>query len=151
MGGTRHNFVTTPSLTREIYNLRSEITTHDFAFFFMKNFWGDGGKTSQIDPEPLWKSIHPVLYQLNREPFLSRSLSRTIKAAEDLTYHLISFNRSFVDQAPWERQANVVIPAESHDVAEADFYHLIRDFVGHIACDVLMGTSVDRTAIPCHG
>ena len=144
LGGTKHHFVTTPSVGKEILNLRTEITNRDFALFFMKNFWGDGGKTSQIDPEPLWKSIHPVLFQLNRDPFLSKALPRTTEAVEDMTVNLVSFNRGFIDQAPWERKANVVIPSGSSDVAEVDLYPLIRDFVGHIACNILMGEDFQK-------
>lgn len=108
----------------------------------MKKFWNDRGTTSQINPDTLWKSIHPVLYQLTREPSLSTAVHRTVESVEEVTHNLVSFNSSLVDQAPWERSSNVVVLPAPTKVAEASLYPLIRDFVGDLACSVLMGKTV---------
>ena len=106
---------------------------------FVEKFWDDQGTTRQIPDEAIWKTVHPALYQLSRESFLSKAIRRTAESVENLTYSLVSFNHSWVDQALWERNARVTVVPGHTKVAEANLYHLVRDFVGDIACDVLMG------------
>ena len=137
LAGTVHNIVIPPSVVKQIFLQRSTVTAGDFTSWIMDRVFGDQGSVRNTDPEIIG-NLHTVVSRLNREPFVSNAATSTIKAVQQRTNDLISFSPSWVDQSIWERVANVQIDP-SGTTAEADFFPLIRYFVGDLACGILMG------------
>ncbi|KAK5088398.1 hypothetical protein LTR05_002616 [Lithohypha guttulata] len=83
----------------------------------------------------------------NREAVASFKLDRSrvrklLKLLEANTYNLISSSRSWVDQAQWERTAEVNVITEDPELSvSANINILIRDFVSHMFFSVLLGSS----------
>ena len=92
----------------------------------------------KLDPELVFTDLHRVLFQLMREPFVSNAIAATVRSLEIRTPSLISLSTSRVDQSVWERAANVTV-ISGNGQAEASMYPLIRNFVGDLATNVLMG------------
>lgn len=75
-----------------------------------------------------------------REPFLSDAITVTVRAIEERTPNLVGFVTSWVDESSWERSAALAVIGEGkRAVVEASFFPLVKNFVGEIACDALMG------------
>jgi hypothetical protein len=74
-----------------------------------------------------------------REPFLSNAIAITVRRIEERTPNLVSFAGSVVDQTVWERAAHLEIVPSSGPTVEASLFPLVRNFVGDLACEVLMG------------
>ena len=147
LGGKKQDFVTTPSLAKNVYALRNEISAHDFALYFMQYFWKDYGGTARLGEEAIWKNLHPILFQLNRDPFVTNALAKTVEFVEQRVHGMVSFNNNPTDQHHWERTAKLAINPGPQITADADLYLLIRDFVGDLACRVLMGMQPLRSLL----
>lgn len=91
-----------------------------------------------MDPTVVFGKLHQVLFQLNRDPFVSDATAITVKFVQERTHNLVSFSPSWVDQSIWERAANVQVDP-SGTSAEASLFPLLRHFVGDLASTVLMG------------
>jgi len=102
-------------------------------------FFGDRGAVRSIDPEVIFGDIAKQLHGLMREPFLSNAIAVTVRALEKRTPNLVLFAGSWVDQTMWERAAHAEVVPSSVPTVEASLFPLIRNFVGDIACEVLMG------------
>jgi hypothetical protein len=102
-------------------------------------FFGDRGAVRNIDPEVIFGDIAKQLHGLMREPFLSNAIALTIRALENRTPNLVLFAGSWVDQTMWERAAHAEVVPSSVPTVEVSLFPLIRNFVGDIACEVLMG------------
>src|SRR4051794_40268802 len=74
-----------------------------------------------------------------REPILSNAVAITVRGIEERTPNLVSFAGSVVDQTVWERAARLVLLPSSVPTVEASLFPLIRNFVGDLASEVLMG------------
>lgn len=139
LAGTVHNIVIPPSVTRQILLQRSTVTANDFTYWVMERFFGDKGAVRNMDPAIAFGKPHQVLYQLNREPFVSDAAAVTVKLVQERTHNLLSFSPSWVDQSIWERAANITVLNSTGTTAEASLFPLIRYFVGDLACTILMG------------
>ena len=104
----------------------------------MDKVFGDKGGSRSLDPSVLFGKPHQVIFKLNREPFVSVAAAGTVKLVQERTYNLVSFSRSWIDQNMWERVANVTLDPCGTS-AEASLFPLIRNFVGDLACTVLLG------------
>ncbi|KAL9616094.1 MAG: hypothetical protein Q9160_008994, partial [Pyrenula sp. 1 TL-2023] len=85
--------------------------------------------------------IHRVLNLLLKEPFLSNAVARTASMIEERGPNLVSFNESIIDQHHWERAAGVEVVDKDLSIIATDLASLIRNFVGEVACEVLMGSA----------
>jgi cytochrome P450 len=103
----------------------------------MEKVFGDKGGVRNTDPSIIG-NLHQILARLNREPFVSNAAASTVKIVQERTNNLISFSTSWVDQSIWERVSNIQVDP-SGTIAEADFFPLIRYFVGDLASGILMG------------
>ncbi|KAK7902569.1 hypothetical protein LTR67_002215 [Exophiala xenobiotica] len=149
MGNSKHHMVTVPGIERQLISKNAPVTMEPFIHHVMQNFWDDRGATRATDPKPLWGSIHGALSDMLRENFVASAIKDTVKALEHQTWNLVSGARSEVDQAIWEREADVrIVSSQDSDndgdgwnsfVAEAELFQLVRYFVGNIATTVLMG------------
>lgn len=141
LGGTKHNIVTSPSCTKQIFNQRSgALSNTEFTYYILGKFFGDRGSVRKMDPTVVFGDIAKQLHGLMREPFLSNAVTITVRGVEERTPNLISFAESWVDQSIWERAADVELVAGSAvPTVEASLFPLIKNFVGDLACEVLMG------------
>lgn len=144
MANSKHNVVTSPSLSRQILvDRRTPITMEPFIYHIMGTFWDDKGTIKAVEHDALFNVIHGVLNGMLRESFVSTAIQGTVQRVEERTWNLISGLESPVDQSTWERVANVeIISNKDNDgsfVAEASLFPLLRYFIGNIATDVLMG------------
>lgn len=105
----------------------------------LNQFLGDRGACRNIDPEVLFGDITKQLHGLMREPFLSNATAVTVRALEKRTPNLVLFAGSWVDQTMWERAAHSEVVPGSVPTVEASLFPLVRNFVGDLACEVLMG------------
>jgi hypothetical protein len=149
MANNRHNVVTVPSVAKQVLVDRSSpITMEDFIYHVMKTFWGDGGSIKAVKPEALWGNIHGALTGMLREEFVSKAIKFNVDMVETRAWNLISGAASPVDQALWEREANVEILSSGKGdepfIAEASLFPLLRFFVGDIATGALFGQDFMR-------
>jgi cytochrome P450 len=125
-------------VAKEVFLQRSTLTSNDLTYRIMEKVFGDRGGSRKMDPSVVFGKPHQAIYKLNREPFVSVAAAGTVKLVQERTYNLISFSHSLIDQNVWERAANVTTDAHGTS-AEASLFPLIRNFVGDLACTVLMG------------
>lgn len=85
--------------------------------------------------------IHRVLNLLLKEPFLSNAVAKTASMIEERGPNLVSFSESIIDQHHWERATGVKVLGNDFSTVETDLVSLIRNFVGEVACEVLMGSA----------
>ena len=139
LAGNKHNVVTAPGCTKQILNERSTLSNRDLIYYMLNKFFGDRGAGRSVDPEVLFNNISKQLHGLMREPFLSNAIAVTIRFIQNRTPNLVSFAGSWVDQTMWERAAHVEVVPSSVPTVEASLFPLVRNFVGDLACEVLMG------------
>lgn len=141
MAGKVHNILFGPSLAKILFEQRPSIaSSEDFIYFTMENFFGDGGPMRNMGRRLAFKEVHGTLNELMREPFLGRATVKMVRSIEQNMANFVSFSESIVDQASWERASDVVSTG-SPPTAEADLFHLVRNFVGHHATAILMGSA----------
>jgi hypothetical protein len=131
--------VTAPGCTKQILNERSALSNRDLIYYMLNKFFGDRGAGRSVDPEVLFNNISKQLHGLMREPFLSNAIAVTVRYIQNRTPNLVSFAGSWVDQTMWERAAHVEVVPSSVPTVEASLFPLVRNFVGDLACEVLMG------------
>jgi hypothetical protein len=139
LGGTKHNVVTAPGVTKQILNQRSTLSNTELTYYLLTKFFGDRGTIRGVDPQAIFHDIAKQLHGLMREPFLSNAIAVTVRRIEELTPYLVSFAGSVVDQTVWERAAHLEVVPSSAPTVEASLFPLVRNFVGDLACEVLMG------------
>lgn len=138
LAGRVHNIVIQPSVVKAVFVQRTAISSNDFAYHVLENFFGDNGDLRRMDPHTVFSTMHAPVARLNREPFVSSAALKTVQLAEDRVQNLVSFNSSWVDQSLWERLANVSVDPKGQYV-EADFFRLVQIFISDIASTALMG------------
>jgi hypothetical protein len=141
IAGNKHNVVTAPGCTKQILNQRSALSNRGLIHYILNKFFGDRGACRNIDPEVLFGDISKQLHGLMREPFLSSAIAVTVRGIENRTPNLVSFAGSWVDQTMWERAAHSEVVPTSVPTVEASLFPLVRNFIGDLACEVLMGRS----------
>jgi hypothetical protein len=139
LGGTKHNVVTAPGCTKQILNQRSTLSNTELTYYLLTKFFGDRGTIRDVNPELVFHDISKQLHGLMREPFLSNAIAVTVRGIEERTPNLVSFAGSIVDQTVWERAGNLELVQGSVPTVEVSLFPLVRNFVGDLACEVLLG------------
>ena len=139
LAGNRHNVVTAPGCVKQILNQRATLSNTQFTYYILTKFFGDHGTIRELDPEVVFHSISKQLFGLMRDPFLSNAIAVTVRGIEERTPNLVSFAGSVVDQTVWERTAHLEVVPGSVPTIEASLFPLVRNFVGDLASQVLMG------------
>lgn len=134
--------VTMPSVGRSLIRLRpSVLSTESLNLYIMEKFFGDRGSMGTMKREHWAHDIHNVLNILLKESFVSKALIKTAAMIEEKGANFVSFNKSIVDQYPWEKAAGVDVTNANPPTVETQLSCLVRNFVGEIACEVLMGSA----------
>lgn len=158
MGGKQHNLgtwemghgrktltillVIMPSVGRSLMALRPSILSVDsLGLYILDKFFGDRGSSIRIDEQGRTHDIHRALNMLLKEPFLSSAVAKTARMIEGKGTNFVSFNESIVDQFPWEKAAGVEVIDADRPAVKTELASLVRNFVGEIACEVLMGSA----------
>ncbi|KAL9109583.1 MAG: hypothetical protein Q9227_005763 [Pyrenula ochraceoflavens] len=119
----------------------SVLSTDALHLYMMKEFFGDEGAMGTMNRDDWAHDIGRVLHLLMTEPFLSTAVNRTRQQIEEKEPNLVTFSESPVDQLVWEKRANVLLADSRTPTVEADLAPLLKDFVGDVASQVLMGSS----------
>ncbi|KAL5360195.1 cytochrome P450 [Aspergillus floccosus] len=142
MGGTKHNVVVSPSLVKAVMLSRS---TSSVALinYALKTVGGDRGPIRNFNAADHHVFHHNLPNLLMREPFITDASAKLVALLKREICNFVTFSWSPVDQAPWERSSAVVLTDRGDKpVCEADFFALIRGFVGHITTTTLMGRAI---------
>ncbi|KAN0075935.1 Cytochrome P450 [Elaphomyces granulatus] len=140
IAGEIYNIVLAPSLVNSVFSQRGAST--DFLVYQIADrLFGDGGMFRSMNPND-HKSLHHSFSFLMRDPSLTDVSSAALKSIERETPNLVSFCRSVVDQASWERHGEVTVIDGSTPACEANLFALMRNFVGYITTSVFMGQAI---------
>jgi hypothetical protein len=131
--------VTAPGVTQQILNQRSTLSNTELTYYLMTKVFGDRGAIRRLDPQVVFHDIHRQLYGLMRDPFLSSGIAAIVHGLEERAPNLVSFAGSVVDQTVWERAADVEVVPGSVPTVQASLFPLMRNFVGDLASESLMG------------
>ena len=136
MGGIKQNVVVSRSVADLILS-SPEASSAAIIDYVMEKVFGDRGAIRRLKPEYFRELRNAATL---REPFATEALADEIRLIERETPNLVSFCRSLVDQALWERESHVkVVEATDSPTCEANLFSLIRDFTAYITTSVFMG------------
>ena len=140
IGGETYNVVLAPSLVNSVFSERG--ASLDFMVHRIAELvFGDGGMFRSMNPNDS-KALSHSLALLMHDPYLADISSAALKSIERETPNLVSFCRSAVDQASWERQSEITVIDGSAPACEANLFALTRNFVGYITTSVFMGQAI---------
>jgi hypothetical protein len=139
--------VTAPGVTKQILNQRSTLSNTELTYYLLTKFFGDRGTLRNVDPQIVFHDVAKQLHGLMRDPFLSNAIAVTVRRIEERTPNLVSFAGSVVDQTVWERAARMEVVPGSIPTVEASLFPLIRNFVGDLASEVLMGRNFIEVSV----
>ncbi|KAJ5105182.1 hypothetical protein NUU61_002529 [Penicillium alfredii] len=137
--GIKHDTVVSPSMIESILSSQdsSSAPALDQA---LQNVFGDRTLVRNLNMDHNREISDDVPSILNRGPFVSEASAAFVRLAQQNTPNLVSFCRSPVDQAPWERSGLVKLPETGdQSICEVNLLALVRGFVGHITTTFLMG------------
>ncbi|KAL3479519.1 hypothetical protein BJX99DRAFT_255517 [Aspergillus californicus] len=127
-----------PSLAKEVLAVQAPVNNHDMVGYFMRTVWDDKGAIGAMDHMVIWGKIHRVIYQLNREPFLSQAGDIVSGNTNELVLSLVSAC-SFTSK--WQGRASVPLLNKERNEFEASFFPLIRHFVADMVLPSLYGAA----------
>ncbi|KAH8704241.1 putative cytochrome P450 [Talaromyces proteolyticus] len=141
MGTRTQYFIYSPSMAQRLFDYRGA-RSGVFSTRIIENFVGDRGLFRRITPENL-ETISRTLTLITEEPYLEQLSSKIAKFLERETANLVSFNRSLVDQAIWERNAGITVEEDSNPpVSEGSLFALTRSFTTYITTQIFMGQAL---------
>lgn len=109
----------------------------------LKNVFGDRSAIRNLNPasrRELDQNSHNLL---TRESNKAEGIAPVIRLIKQETPNMVTFCRSPVDQAPWERGCEVTVSDDESDLfCETDLFTLIRSFVGHTTTSAFMGQAL---------
>lgn len=140
--GTKHNVILSPTLLEDTLKNKEAFKEADLhtrtiprnAFLLLRR-----SKNQYLQLRP---DISETLSnEIFRGPALSGILSSALKILSDSLPDLISFNSSIVDQAAWERVADMDL-TDGTEEAECDLYALLNEFFCHAIIPPLIGAQL---------
>lgn len=139
MGGVRQNVVVSPSITKTILS-SPDASSAAVTAYVIENVFGDTGAIHKLKPEDS-RAFHETA--IMREPFITKALATELRLIERETPNLVTFCRSIVDQAPWERASQVTVDDYDTEVrtCEANLFSLVKDFIGYLSVTLFMGSA----------
>ncbi|RLL96231.1 hypothetical protein CFD26_100710 [Aspergillus turcosus] len=139
LGGAKHDIIVSPSLTKAVLASRGTSSTA-LINYALEKVWGDKGAMRNLSATDHHIIHHNIPNLFMREPYLTEASNAAKDIIERETPSLVTFCRSMVDQAPWERRSEAeVIDGQEKPTAEVNLFALVRNFVGHISTSVAMG------------
>lgn len=140
MQGVKQSVVLAPALAEKA--LASPEASHrELLDGLLERVFGDRGSARRMKPADHSLLHESIPRQLMQEPFVTQAAVSAARMIERETPELVSFCRSIVDQKQWERGSNVEV-VEENGLAVccvADFFALVRGFVGTTMTAVFMG------------
>lgn len=127
--------VISPSMGKRLLEHRFSTSVKPCVGFLMHRVFGASQKSSKYESREWMKFMA-------EEPHISKLSSLLAKKIEQDIPNLVSFCPSIIDQHVWERMSEVTVNREDGGVSEARLHSLIRDFVGTLSTNTLMGKSL---------
>lgn len=148
MGLHTQYLVYSPDMVHTILR-SSEARSDVYSTRVMKNFVGDPGAFGNLSPQAL-ASINRTLTPLTQESYLAKISSSLARLLEREASDFVSFNRSPVDQAIWERNGGITLEDNDENSSvnnnlsscRVNLFALTRGFAAHIITQVFMGQAI---------
>lgn len=126
--------IVAPSLASAVLNSpkgAKNLEAKELVFLVYETFLGDYQKTVRnMDQKLFWGPLNKIMLDFMRENFVTTAMQTLSKVLADRIFDLPT------DSVPWARNANVKYRDGAY---EADLSELLREFVGHVGVDILMG------------
>lgn len=134
--GEVHNTVVSPSMIKTVLsNKPSDMTVLDRA---MRNVFGDRTMVRSLRSNRN-EEINDVSAIISKDSFISDTSVAITRLLQRNAPNLVTFSRSPVDQAPWERDSFVSLSEQDQSICEVNLFAMVRDFVGHNITTLLLG------------
>lgn len=137
-----HHVIIAPSLVHQVLTnpkITSKFSGEPFFFGLMERVFGDEKQLMRnMDQKMLWGPVSKSVQQMMRESFLTPALQTLNDGVSERAPHLVSFQTDATDQQQWEQSASVRRINDGEAVV-ASLHPLLRDFVGHLAIEILLG------------
>ncbi|KAJ6104988.1 hypothetical protein N7486_003677 [Penicillium sp. IBT 16267x] len=135
--GEVRNTVVSPSMIKTVLSQKaSDITVLDQA---MRNVFGDRTMVRSLHSNRNKEISDDISAIISQESFISDASVKITRLVQRNTPSLVTFSRSPVDQAPWERDSSVSLCEQDQSICEVNLFALVRDFVGHNITTLLLG------------
>lgn len=135
--GQTHDTVVSPSMMKKV--MSSDASSAPVLDQALQNVFGDRSLVRNLRLNRNQDIRDDVPEIMKREAFVSDISDGITKLVQRHIPNLVSFSRSLVDMAPWERESHVTVSEENQSVCEANLFALVRNFVGHNLTTLLMG------------
>ncbi|KAJ5560593.1 hypothetical protein N7513_002992 [Penicillium frequentans] len=134
--GEVHKTVVSPAMTKTVLSAKSsDMTVLDQA---MRNVFGDRTMVRRLRSNRN-EGISHVSAIISQDSFISDNSMAITRLLQRNAPNLVTFSRSPVDQAPWERDSSTSVSEEDQSICEANLFALVREFVGHNITTLLLG------------
>ncbi|KAJ5889221.1 hypothetical protein N7504_010031 [Penicillium tannophilum] len=134
--GEVHKTVVSPSMIKIVLSRKSsDMTVLDQA---MRNVFGDRTMVRSLRSNRNEEISH-VSAIISQDSFISDTSVAITRLLQRNAPNLVTFSRSPVDQAPWERDSSTSVSEQDQSICEANLFALVREFVGHNITTLLLG------------
>ncbi|KAJ5657256.1 uncharacterized protein N7484_000905 [Penicillium longicatenatum] len=135
--GKVHNTVVSPSMIKTVLSQKpSGMIVLDQA---MRNVFGDRTMVRSLRSNRNEEIGGDVSAIISKESFITDTSKAITRLLQRNAPNLVTFSRSPVDQAPWERDSSVSLSEQDQSICEVNLFALVRDFVGHNITTLLLG------------
>ena len=142
MMSSKHHVIIAPSLVHQVLTLpkvTSKFSGEPFFFGLMEKVFGDSGQLFRhMDQKILWGPVSKSVQGMMRESFLKPALQTLNEGVSERASRLVSFRDGPDEKEPWERAANTHL-IDGNTAVTASLHPLLRDFVGQLAIEILLG------------
>lgn len=142
MMSSTHHVIIAPSLVHQV--LTSPKVTNKFSgdvFFYglMEKVFGDEKQLIRnMDKDILWGPVSKSVQGMMREGFLKPALATLNEGVSARASKLVTFMGGNEAKEVWEQAADVKVTDDGTAVT-ASLHPLLRDFVGYLAIEILLG------------
>jgi hypothetical protein len=135
--GETHDTVVSPSMMKTV--MSSDTSSNTVLDQALQNVFGDRSLVRNLHLKRNQGITDDVAELMSKESFASDVSVAITKLLQRNTSSLVTFSRSPVDMAPWERESHVAISEADQAVCEANLFELVRSFMGHNLTTLMMG------------
>ncbi|RJE22509.1 Cytochrome p450 [Aspergillus sclerotialis] len=111
----------------------------------LERVFGDRGPIRNLSPASRRELDQNMISFWKQTPNVYESSTSLIRLIKRESPNLVTFCRSPVDQAPWERASHAVVGDSNPTVCEVNLFALVRNFVGHVTTSAFMGQALNDT------
>lgn len=140
MGNTRHNFILSPSIAKQVINDRkSPVNMDAWTYYVHKHVFKDGGDLEVMHPHSVKGPIAQAVHNMVKDAFVTKGIKVMVADVERMASDLIS-GKPVAEQPSWELSGRVrILERKPKMVAEVSLNPLMRDFTSDIMARVFLG------------